>query len=113
MSVDLQWLWDALAPFVPPAMGGLVGLRYAKEPRPKRDRIISWGLSVGAGIYLGAALGEFYGLGIKTVGGAMFVIAMLSAELFGVVVAALRQWQTDPAGTFRRWLDAWFGRGGQ
>jgi hypothetical protein len=29
-----------------------------------------------------------------------------------IVVAAARQWTTDPVGAFRRWRDAWLGREG-
>jgi hypothetical protein len=29
----------------------------------------------------------------------------------GVAAAAARQWAADPVGTFRRWRDAWLGRG--
>lgn len=110
-KLELRWLWESVAPFVPPAMGALIGLRYATHQSP-RDRTVSWFLSVGAGLYLGGAIGEFYGLGIKSTGGAMFLIAMLGAELFAVAIAALRQWAADPVGTFRKWRDAWLGRGG-
>jgi len=105
-------LLDALSPFLPPAIGAYIGLRYASSQNA-RDRAASWICAAAAGIYIGAGLGEYFGLGLKVVGGLMFVIAMFSAELAAVVIAALRQWSTDPAGTFRRWLDAWLGRGGQ
>lgn len=110
-KADLSAAWDRLSPFIPPALGALVGLRYA-APRPARDRVVSWLLSVAAGLYLGGAVGEFYGLGLRTTGGAMFLIAMLAMELFAVLVAALRQWAADPVGTFRKWRDAWLGRNG-
>lgn len=111
MDVKLQWLWDAISPLVPPMLGALIGLRYAKE-LSKRDRVVSWVCSAGAGIYLGAAIGEFYGLGLKVIGGAMFIIAMLSSELAAAVISAIRQWAADPVTTFRRWRDAWLGRNG-
>jgi hypothetical protein len=113
MSDKLDWrtLWDAAAPFVPPALGALVGLRYAAHRSP-RDRAVSWFLSVAAGLHLGGAIGEFWELGMRATGGVMFLIAMLAMELFAVAVAALRQWAADPVGTFRKWRDAWLGRGG-
>ncbi|UYN96596.1 MAG: hypothetical protein KIT25_06590 [Enhydrobacter sp.] len=109
---DLRTAWDVVSPFVPPALGALLGLRYATHRSP-RDRMVSWLLAVGAGLYLGGAVGEFYGLGPRVTGGVMFLIAMLAMELFAVLVAALRQLAADPAGAFRRWLDAWLGRGEQ
>lgn len=101
---------EALWPFVPPALGAFIGLRYAAE-QSKRDRSIAWLCSAVAGIYLGAAIGEHLALGPKTTTGVGFIIAMLGAELAGVAVAALRQWSADPVGTFRKWRDAWLGRG--
>lgn len=111
MNVSLQWLWEFLSPVLPPALGALVGLRYVAQQTP-RQRFFSWVCSMGAGIYIGAALGEHFGLGVKSIGGLMFVIAMLGSELFGVAIAACRQVSADPVGTFRRWLDAVLGRGG-
>lgn len=105
-------LLDALAPFLPPAIGAYIGLRYAKQ-QSKRDHAISWVCAAAAGIYVGAALGEHFGFGLKVTGGLMFVIAMFSSELFAVVIAALRQWAADPVETFKRWRDAWLGRGSQ
>lgn len=123
MDVKLQWLWDALAPWLPPALGAFIGLRYRREgeggPQRNRDKVVSWACAMGAGIYLGAMIGKRYDLSFEEVGGAMFLIAMLASELFAVliygvrdvVLATFRQWAADPVGTFKRWRDAWLGRG--
>lgn len=120
------WLWlltrvdnalDAVSPLLPSAVGAFVGLRYrqppadAKEQRSRRDHALSWICAMAAGIYLGAAIGEYFGLSLKVVGGLMFVIAMFASEIAAAAIAALRQWAADPAGTFRRWVDAILGRG--
>lgn len=102
-------LLDALWPFVPPALGAFLGLRYAKE-QSLRDRTISWAGSLAIGIYLGPAIGEHLSLGPKTTVGVSFLIAMLGAEFGAVAVAAMRQWAQDPVGTFARWRDALLGR---
>lgn len=107
-ETSAKWLWDALGPFVPPALGAFIGLRYAAEAS-KRDQIIAWGCSAAAGIYLGAALGERYELGLKTTGACMFLIAMFGSQLFAVAVAICKQWAADPIAAFRRWRSAWLG----
>lgn len=112
MNVSFQWFWELVGPFVPPLLGAYIGLRYTKD-RTARESVVSWVCSAGAGIYLGAAIGEIYGLGIKSVGGAMFIIAMLASEALAVAISALRQWSADPVTTFKRWRDAWLGRNGQ
>lgn len=108
---DLRDLWDALWPFVPPAIGAYFGLRWSMQ-QSRHERITTWFCSAFLSLYLGQALGEYWGLGVKSTSGATIIIAMLLSDLVGVFIAAVRQWSGDPAGTFRRWLDAWFGRGG-
>jgi hypothetical protein len=106
---DLRALWEGVVPFVPPLVGAYVGLRYAVRQTP-RERWATWGCSAAAGIYLGAGLGEFYGLGTKVTGALMFVIAMFGSELCAAAIAALRQFAADPVGIFRRVVDAILGR---
>lgn len=106
---DLRAVWDGLVPFVPPLVGAYIGLRYAVRQTP-RDRLVTWVCSAAAGIYLGAGLGEFYGLGTKVTGAVMFLIAMFGSELFAVGIAALRQLAADPLGMFRRLFNTIMGR---
>jgi len=106
---DLRAAWDGIVPFIPPLLGAALGLRYAAEQKP-RERLVTWGCSAAAGIYLGAGLGEFYGLGTKVTGAVMFVIAMFGSELCAAALAALRQFAADPVGILRRVVDAVLGR---
>lgn len=108
---DLRDAWDVLWPFVPPSLGAYFGLRYAVE-QSKRQRVVTWFCSAFLSLYLGQAVGEYWSLGTKSTAGVSIIIAMLLSDLLGVVVAATRQWTSDPVGTFRRWRDAWLGRGG-
>jgi hypothetical protein len=108
-KADLRALWEGLLPFVPPLLGAFVGLRYAVR-QSARERLATWGCSAAAGIYLGAGLGEFYGLGTRVTGAAMFLIAMFGSELFAVGIAALRQWSADPIGVLRRIVGIVLGR---
>lgn len=109
---ELRALWDGIAPFVPPLVGAWLGLRYAVRQGP-RERLLTWLGSAAAGIYLGAGLGEFYGLGTRVTGAAMFLIAMFGSELFAASIAALRQVAADPLGAVRRVVDIVRGRDGR
>jgi len=107
---DLRAVWDGVVPFIPPLAGAYIGLRYAVR-QTLRERLATWACSVAAGIYLGAGLGEFYGLGTKVTGAAMFLIAMFGSELIAAGMAALRQFAADPIGIFRRMFNTVMGRG--
>lgn len=104
-------LLDWIAPFVPPALGAAVGLLY-KRDLTNRERASAFVVSFLMGIYLGAGVGEWLALGPKATIAVGVMIAAVGTEAIGVLIAALRQFKTDPAGAFRRWLDAWLGRGG-
>ena len=100
----------AVWPFMPPAIGAYFGLRYVLDQSP-RERISTWFCSAFLSLYLGEAIGEYWQLGAKSTSGITIIVAMLFSEVVGVVAAASRQWRSDPVGTFRRWRDAWLGRG--
>jgi len=109
---DLRDIWDALWPFVPPAIGAWFGLKWSIQ-QTRRQRIATWFCSAFLSLYLGAAIGEHWQLGTKATSGVTIIIAMLLSDVMGAVVAATRQWAADPVATFRRWRDAWLGRGGE
>ena len=108
---DLRDFWDAVWPFVPPAIGAYFGLRYATEQSAK-GRVMTWFCSAFLSLFLGQAAGEYFALGVKTTSGVTILIAMLISDLAGIAAAVSRQWTADPVATFRRWRDAWLGRGG-
>lgn len=107
---DLRDFWDAVWPFVPPAIGAWFGLKWSVQ-QTRRERVTTWFCSAFLSLYLGAAIGEYWQLGTKSTSGITIIVAMLLSDAMGVVVAAARQWATDPVGAFRRWRDAWLGRG--
>ena len=114
----LETLWPLV---VPPAFGALIAARWAKASAPPRpedgkitsrraDLVFSWFCSMGLGIFFGPAVGEHFQLGDSQKMAAGFGIALIGLELIALVVAALRQWASDPVGTFARWRDALLGR---
>jgi hypothetical protein len=108
---DLRAALDAVWPFVPPAIGAYFGLRWSMQ-QTRHERITTWFCSAFLSLYLGAAIGEYWDLGTKSTSGITIIVAMLLSDLVGVFVAAARQWTADPVATFKRWRDAWLGRGG-
>lgn len=96
-------------PFIPPAVGALLGVRYAQN-QTVRERVVSWGIAMAFGLFVGAGLGEYFAFGRATTGGIMFGIAALGMEVVAYVIAALRQGVTDPASTAGKWIDAVLGR---
>src|SRR5437763_463846 len=59
----LSWLAD-FAPYLPPAFGALMGLRWARH-QTATQKVTSFGLSFGLGVYLGPAVAEILSLGPK------------------------------------------------
>jgi predicted branched-subunit amino acid permease len=108
---DLRDFWAALWPFVPPAIGAYFGLRWSVE-QSKGQALANWFCSAFLALFIGQAIGEYWQLGTKATSGVSIIVAMLLSDLMAVLVAATRQWAADPVGTFRRWRDAWLGRGG-
>ncbi|WP_428668017.1 hypothetical protein [Reyranella sp.] len=108
---DLRDLWDVLWPFVPPSIGAYFGLRQSIE-RTRKEQVTTWFCSAFLALFLGQAVGEYWSLGRASTSGVTIIIAMGLSDLTAVLFAALRQFSGDPAGVFRRWLDAILGRGG-
>ncbi len=106
---SLKSVWEAVGPFLPPMIGGFIGLRYSQDAS-KRDQAIAWTCSGIGAIYLSAAIGELYQLGPKMTVAAGFLIAMFGSQLFAIAIAAMKQWSADPVGTFRRYRNAFMGR---
>ena len=98
-----------VVPFIPPAVGALLGVRYA-QGQTVRERVLSWGLAMSCGLFFGSAIGEYFGFGRATTGGIMFGLAAIGMEAVAYVIAAFRQGITDPASTAGKWLDAILGR---
>lgn len=102
---------DFIVPLLPPLLGAYFGTRYSQDLTVNQR----FGAATGAaatGWYVGAAIAEYMGYGVKVGGGLMFLCAMFSHEAYAVAIAFLRQWQADPQGAFRKWWDTIRGRNG-
>lgn len=108
---ELRDIWDVIWPFVPPSIGAYFGLRWSLQ-QTKKERVTTFACSAFLSLFIGQAIGEYWQLGPKSTSGVSIIVAMLLSDVMGAIVAATRQWTSDPVGTFRRWRDAWLGRGG-
>jgi len=99
-----------LLPAIPPALGVVIGLRYTRDQTPW-DRLTSALGGFGLGIYFGAAIAEYAGLGPRSTVAVGILVSMFGMELIGVGFAFVRQFKSDPLGAFRSWWQAWWNRG--
>jgi hypothetical protein len=95
--------------FGAPLIGALLGARYA-QGRTVRESVTTYVVSYGAGLFVGAGVGEYLGLGYLATGALMFTIGAGGQEVMAYVIAALREGAKDPASTARKWIDAVLGR---
>lgn len=99
----------ALAPYVPSALGALIGARYAQDQTPK-ERVLTWLMSAALGVFVGAAVGDYYTLSRIETGGLQFALAALGMEFVAYAFALLRQAVADPMEALRKFLNAIMGR---
>lgn len=105
-----RWDWlSELAPYLPPAFGALVGLRWARQQTP-RQKVLSFAAGFGLAVWIGPAIAELLSLGPKATVAVGILTAIVGMDAIGGLMAATAQFQADPAGTVRAWLDAWLGR---
>ena len=103
------WLGD-LAPYLPPAIGSLIGLRWARE-QTATQKVTSFACSFALGVYLGPAIAEILSLGPKAAVAAGILIAVVGMDVIGGLMALSAAFRADPIGTFKAWWGAWWQRG--
>ncbi len=102
-----EWLAD-LAPYLPPAFGAMVGLRWAKDQTPAQ-KIVSFATGFGLAVWFGPAIAELLSLGPKTTIAVGILTAILGMDAIGGLIAVTTAFRSDPIGTFRAWWNAWKG----
>lgn len=108
MNDRFAWLGD-LAPYLPPAFGALVGLRWAREQSP-RQKVLSFLTGFGLAVWFAPAIAELAALGPKATVAVGILTAIVGMDAIGGLMAVGTQFRNDPQGTFRGWLDVWLGR---
>lgn len=110
-SSSLNDFAKELAPYLPPAFGALIGLRWAKDQTPVQ-KCSSFGISFGLAVYIGPAVAELFSLGPKSTVAVGILIAVVGMDIIGGLIAAAAAFRSNPTGTLKGWIDAWLGRGG-
>jgi hypothetical protein len=108
MSDRFAWLGE-LTPYLPPAFGALVGLRYTRDQSPVQ-KASSFFIGFGLAIYIAPAIAEVLSLGPKATVAVGILTAIIGMDAIGGLMAAVAQFKEDPIGTGRRWINAWLGR---
>lgn len=103
-----EWLGD-LAPYLPPAFGALIGLRWAKE-QTRQQKAFSFLCGFGLAVYFAPAIAETFDLGPKSTVAVGILTAIIGMDAIGGLMAVSAQFKKDPSGTVRAWLDTWLGR---
>lgn len=99
-----------LAPYLPPAFGALIGLRYAKDQTPLQ-KLSSFLSGFGLAVWCGPAVAELLALGPKATIAAGILIAIGGMDIVGGLLVAARQFGQAPLASVRDWLATWLGRG--
>ena len=98
----------SLAPYLPPAFGALVGLRYTKDQNPVQ-KASSFFMGFGLAVYFGPAIAETFSLGPKSTIAAGILVAVLGMDAIGGLLAVAAAFRANPVGTFKDWWAAWRG----
>ena len=98
-----------LAPYLPPAFGALIGLRYAKDQTPTQ-KVGSFVISFGLAVYLGPAVAELLSLGPKSTIAVGILIAVVGMDIIGGLMAAAAAFRNNPVAAFRDWWGAFWSR---
>ena len=99
-----------IAPYLPPAFGALIGLRYARDQTPLQ-KLSSFASGFGLAVWCGPALAELLALGPKATIAAGILIAIVGMDIVGGLIVAARQFGQAPVASVRDWLATWLGRG--
>lgn len=106
--------WDdiaaRLAPYLPPALGAFIGLRWAQNQTPQQ-KVTGFVAAFALSVYFAPAVSELLALGPKSTIAAGILIAVVGMDILGGLLAAARAFRRDPVGAFRAWWVAWWSRG--
>lgn len=110
--MKLDWLGE-VAPYLPPAFGALVGLRWAKDQTPKQ-KAVTFLFGFGVSVYFAPAIAELLGH-LPDKSPRIFVViailtALLGMDILAGVVALAKSFAASPLASFKEWWTAWKGR---
>lgn len=104
MSDRFAWLAD-LAPYLPPAFGSFIGLRWAKDQTPLQ-KVTGFLGGFGLAVWFGPAVAEVFSLGPKATIAAGVLIAVIGMDIIGGLMAAAKAFGANPVQSFKDWWGA-------
>jgi hypothetical protein len=111
-AVSREWLGEVV-PYLPPAFGALLGLRWAKD-QTHRQKAVSFAFGVGVSVYFAPAIAEVLGhmpdKSPRIFAVISILTAMLGMDILAGVVAMGKAFANSPLSTFKDWWAAWKGR---
>lgn len=108
--MKIEEFYAEIAPYLPPAFGALVGLRWAKNQTPTQ-KVASWATGFGLAVWFAPGVCEWFSLGPKSTVAVGILVAIVGMDIVGGFLAAGAQFREDPSGAFVRWWDAFRGKG--
>lgn len=108
MSDRFSWVGD-LAPYLPPAFGAMIGLRWAQNQTPVQ-KVTGFVGGFGLAVYFGPAIAELLSLGPKSTIAAGILTAIIGMDVIGGLMAAATAFRNDPVGSFKAWWGAWWSK---
>ena len=108
----IQSMAADVAPYLPPALGSLIGLYWSKNQTPMQ-KTIGFVAGFGLGMYFGPAASEVLNLGPKATVAAGILIAVVGMDIVGGLLAAAQAFRHDPMAVLRRAVALWRGSNGE
>lgn len=109
MPDRLREIVTEIAPYLPPAFGAFIGLRWAKDQTPLQ-KVSGFAGGFGLAVYFGPATAELLGLGPKATIAAGILIAIIGMDVIGGLMAAAKAFGNNPLESFKSWWAAWKGQ---
>lgn len=109
MPDRLREIVTEIAPYLPPAFGAFVGLRWAKDQTPVQ-KVTGFAGGFGLALYMGPAIAEFFGLGPKGTIAVGVLTAVVGMDILGGLMAAAKSFGNNPLESFKGWWSAWKGK---
>lgn len=106
--MTLNDLAKEAAPYLPPAFGAFIGLRWAQNQTPLQ-KVTGFIGGFGMAVYFGPAIAEFFSLGPKGTIAVGVLTAVVGMDILGGLMAAAKAFGNNPLESFKNWFAAWKG----
>lgn len=107
----LSWIGERLDPYLPPAAGALIGLKWTRDQTPLQ-RMLSAFSGFALAVYIGPAVAEAFSLGPRLTIAVGILIAIAGMDILGGLMVAASAFRKDPLGTALSWWKTITNRGG-